>query len=97
MSITRATFEELVADLYLRATSPLLQALAAANKTNEEMSTLMLVGGCTRIPKIQEMISVVFDGRELGKGINADEAATMGAAYQVLNPTFYSIMSIISK
>ncbi|XP_066563824.1 hypoxia up-regulated protein 1 isoform X2 [Amia ocellicauda] len=80
--VTRAEFEELCADLFDRVPSPVQQALSAAEMSMDEIEQVILVGGGTRVPKVQEVLLKAVGKEELGKNINADEAAAMGAVYQ---------------
>ncbi|XP_044525559.1 LOW QUALITY PROTEIN: hypoxia up-regulated protein 1 [Gracilinanus agilis] len=80
--VTRAEFEELCADLFERVPGPVQQALSSAEMNLEEIEQVILVGGATRVPKVQEVLLKAVGKEELGKNINADEAAAMGAVYQ---------------
>ncbi|KAK2828923.1 hypothetical protein Q5P01_019957 [Channa striata] len=80
--VTRAEFEELCADLFERVPRPVHDALTAAEMKLEEIEQVILVGGSTRVPKVQEVLLKAVGKEELGKNINADEAAAMGAVYQ---------------
>lgn len=80
--VTRAEFEELCADLFERVPGPVQQALQSARMSLEEIEQVILVGGATRVPKVQEVLLKAVGKEELGKNINADEAAAMGAVYQ---------------
>ncbi|XP_054611866.1 hypoxia up-regulated protein 1 [Dunckerocampus dactyliophorus] len=88
--VTRAEFEELCADLFERVPGPVQDALAAAEMNLDEIEQVILVGGATRVPKVQEVLLKAVGKEELGKNINADEAAAMGAVYQaaVLSKAF---------
>lgn len=81
-SITRARFEDLCADLFRKALDPVEQVLNDAKKSKSDIGEIVLVGGSTRIPKIQEMISSYFNGKELNKSLNPDECVAYGAAVQ---------------
>ncbi|XP_078271914.1 heat shock cognate 71 kDa protein-like [Rhinoraja longicauda] len=81
-SITRARFEELNADLLRGTLEPVEKALRDARLQKPQIHEIVLVGGSTRIPKIQKMLQDFFDGRELNKSINPDEAVAYGAAVQ---------------
>ena len=81
-SITRARFEELCADLFRQTLDPVEQVLKDANVSKSEIDEIVLVGGSTRIPKIQSLISNYFNGKEPCKSINPDEAVAYGAAVQ---------------
>uniref|UniRef100_A0A023GPD1 Hypoxia up-regulated protein 1 n=1 Tax=Amblyomma triste TaxID=251400 RepID=A0A023GPD1_AMBTT len=81
--ITRAEFEEICDDLFKRVAAPIHMALSSAGITLGEIDQVIVVGGSTRIPRVQqELHAVLGNSRELGKSINADEAAALGAAYQ---------------
>ncbi|XP_070699725.1 hypoxia up-regulated protein 1 [Pempheris klunzingeri] len=80
--VARTEFEELCADLFERVPRPVEDALAAAEMKLEEIEQVILVGGATRVPKVQEVLLKAVGKEELGKNINADEAAAMGAVYQ---------------
>ncbi|KAM4544727.1 hypoxia up-regulated protein 1 [Odontesthes bonariensis] len=80
--VTRTEFEDLCADLFERVPHPVQDALAAAELKLEEIEQVILVGGSTRVPKVQEVLLKAVGKEELGKNINADEAAAMGAVYQ---------------
>jgi heat shock protein 5 len=81
-TITRARFEELNADLFKQTLKPVESVLKVAGLTKSDVDHVVLVGGSTRIPKIQEMLSDFFGGKELSKSINPDEAVAFGAAVQ---------------
>src|SRR5690554_1159879 len=81
MDITRAKFEELTADLVERTMGPARQALSDAGLTPSEIDEVILVGGSTRIPAVQEAVKKLI-GKEPHKGINSDEVVAMGAAIQ---------------
>uniref|UniRef100_A0A4W6DG24 Hypoxia up-regulated protein 1 n=1 Tax=Lates calcarifer TaxID=8187 RepID=A0A4W6DG24_LATCA len=80
--VTRTEFEELCADLFERVPRPVQEALTAAEMKLDEIEQVILVGGSTRVPKVQEVLLKAVGKEELGKNINADEAAAMGAVYQ---------------
>ncbi|KAM7374913.1 hypothetical protein PAMP_007547 [Pampus punctatissimus] len=80
--VTRAEFEELCADLFGRVPRPVQDALTSAEMKLDEIEQVILVGGSTRVPKVQEVLLKAVGKEELGKNINADEAAAMGAVYQ---------------
>ncbi|XP_057676911.1 hypoxia up-regulated protein 1 isoform X2 [Corythoichthys intestinalis] len=88
--VTRAEFEDLCADLFERVPHPVQDALTAAEMNLDEIEQVILVGGSTRVPKVQEVLLKAVAKEELGKNINADEAAAMGAVYQaaVLSKAF---------
>ncbi|KAF5895120.1 hypoxia up-regulated protein 1 [Clarias magur] len=80
--VTRAEFENLCSDLFDRVPIPVQQALAASEMSLDEIEQVILVGGATRVPRVQEALLKATKKDELGKNINADEAAAMGAVYQ---------------
>merc|ERR1711879_185886 len=81
-SLTRARFEELCADLFRGTLEPVEKALRDAKMDKSSIDDIVLVGGSTRIPKIQKLLSDFFNGKELNKSINPDEAVAYGAAVQ---------------
>jgi molecular chaperone DnaK len=81
VKLTRAKFEQLVGDLLQRSMRPVEQALADAGITPAQVDEVVLVGGSTRIPKIQQMVKDFF-GKEPHKGVNPDEVVAVGAAVQ---------------
>ncbi|MCG8448222.1 MAG: molecular chaperone DnaK, partial [Pirellulales bacterium] len=81
MNITRAEFEKLVDDLITRVRGPVLKALEDAKLQPSEIDEVVLVGGSTRIPKVQEFVKEVF-GKDPHKGVNPDEVVAIGAAIQ---------------
>jgi heat shock protein 5 len=81
-TITRARFEELCADLFKKTLQPVQQVLDDAGMKKSEIDEVVLVGGSTRIPKVQQMIKDFFNGKEPNRGINPDEAVAYGAAVQ---------------
>lgn len=81
-SITRARFEDLCSDYFRNCLIPVEKALRDANMSKGEVHEVVLVGGSTRIPKVQQMIKDFFGGKEPSKGINPDEAVAYGAAVQ---------------
>ncbi|XP_014678904.1 PREDICTED: LOW QUALITY PROTEIN: heat shock 70 kDa protein-like [Priapulus caudatus] len=78
--ITRACFEELNADLFRGILEPVEIALRDSKMVKAQIDDVVLVGGSTRIPKIQQLLQDFFNGKELNKSINADEAVAYGAA-----------------
>ncbi|KAI5099920.1 hypoxia up-regulated protein 1 precursor [Silurus meridionalis] len=80
--VTRAEFEALCADLFDRVPVPVMEALAASEMSLDEIEQIILVGGATRVPKVQEVLLQATKKEELAKNINADEAAALGAVYQ---------------
>ena len=81
-SITRARFEELCSDLFKGTLEPVEKALRDAKLDKASIDEIVLVGGSTRIPKIQKLLQDFFNGKELNKSINPDEAVAYGAAVQ---------------
>jgi molecular chaperone DnaK len=81
MKLTRAKFEQLVDDLLQKTVGPTKQALADAGLDPSKIDEVVLVGGSTRIPKVQEIVKNLF-GREPHKGVNPDEVVAVGAAVQ---------------
>merc|ERR1712216_885897 len=81
-SITRARFEELCSDLFKGTLDPVEKAMRDAKMDKSSISDIVLVGGSTRIPKIQKLLQDFFNGKELNKSINPDEAVAYGAAVQ---------------
>nr|AEP26350.1 heat shock protein 70 [Sinonovacula constricta]QCV57272.1 heat shock protein 70 [Sinonovacula constricta] len=81
-SITRARFEELNADLFRGTLEPVEKSLRDAKMDKSGVNEIVLVGGSTRIPKIQKLLQDFFNGKELNKSINPDEAVAYGAAVQ---------------
>lgn len=80
--LTRARFEELNMDLFKKTMGPVKKALDDANLQKNEINEIVLVGGSTRIPKVQQLLKDFFDGKEPNKGVNPDEAVAYGAAVQ---------------
>ena len=81
-TLTRARFEELNADLFRSTLKPIEQVLKDAGLKRSEIHEVVMVGGSSRIPKIQQLVKDFFNGKELAKGINPDEAVAYGAAIQ---------------
>ena len=81
MDLTRAKFDQLTAHLVQRTIGPMQKAMADANVTNADISKVILVGGSTRIPAVQEAVKRLT-GKEPFKGINPDECVALGAAIQ---------------
>lgn len=81
-TLTRAKFEELNMDLFKRTLKPVKQVLDDAKVKKEEIDDIVLVGGSTRIPKVQTLLEEFFNGKTASKGINPDEAVAFGAAVQ---------------
>ncbi len=81
ITLTRAKFEELIADLIEKTTGPVNQALKDAKISANEIDQVLLVGGSTRVPAVQEAVKKIT-GKEPNKGINPDECVAIGAAIQ---------------
>ncbi|VDP32341.1 unnamed protein product [Soboliphyme baturini] len=81
-TITRARFEELNADLFNSTCEPVEKSLRDAKLDKSQIHDVVLVGGSTRIPKVQKLLQDFFNGKELNKSINPDEAVAYGAAVQ---------------
>ncbi|KAG5474559.1 hypothetical protein LSCM4_03732 [Leishmania orientalis] len=81
-TITRARFEELCGDLFRSTMQPVERVLQDAKMDKRAVHDVVLVGGSTRIPKVQSLVSDFFGGKELNKSINPDEAVAYGAAVQ---------------
>lgn len=82
ISVTRARFEDLNAKSFTGTLEPVAQVLKDANIEKSAVDEIVLVGGSTRIPRIQKLLSDYFDGKKLEKSINPDEAVAYGAAVQ---------------
>ncbi|KAJ5984084.1 Endoplasmic reticulum chaperone BiP [Penicillium waksmanii] len=81
-TLTRAKFEELNNDLFKKTLKPVEQVLKDAKVKKADVDDIVLVGGSTRIPKVQSLIEEYFGGKKASKGINPDEAVAFGAAVQ---------------
>merc|ERR1712029_309637 len=81
-SVTRARFEELCSDLFKGTLEPVEKAMRDAKLDKSNINDVVLVGGSTRIPKIQKLLQDFFNGKELNRSINPDEAVAYGAAVQ---------------
>tara|TARA_Y100000389_G_scaffold98325_1_gene95002 strand:+ start:2420 stop:4345 length:1926 start_codon:yes stop_codon:yes gene_type:complete len=81
-SLTRARLEELCIDLFRKTMDPVEKVLKDSQISKSNIDEVVLVGGSTRIPKIQQMLSEFFNGKELSRSINPDEAVAYGAAVQ---------------
>ena len=81
-NISKARFESLCMNLFQKCITPVTKVLQDAGVSKSQVDEVVLVGGSTRIPKIQELLSSFFNGKELNKGINPDEAVAYGAAVQ---------------
>jgi molecular chaperone DnaK len=82
MSITRAKLEQLIDHLIERTRGPVTQAMKDAHLTPKDIDEVVLVGGSTRVPKVQQVVKDMFDGKEPHKGVNPDEVVAVGAAIQ---------------
>ena len=82
VSLSRAKFESLCMDLFQRTMDPVDSVLRDAKISKSEVNDIVLVGGSTRIPKVQELLTNYFNGKELCRSINPDEAVAYGAAVQ---------------
>merc|ERR1712022_30376 len=81
-TLTRARFEEINADLFKNTLGPVKQVMEDSGLKKNQIDEIVLVGGSTRIPKVQQLIKDFFNGKEPNKGINPDEAVAYGAAVQ---------------
>merc|ERR1712121_382890 len=81
-TLTRAKFEELNMDLFRSTMKPVQKVMEDADMTKKDIDEIVLVGGSTRIPKIQQLVKEYFNGKEPSRGINPDEAVAYGAAVQ---------------
>jgi len=81
-TLTRAKFEELNMDLFRSTMKPVQKVLEDADMKKKDVDEIVLVGGSTRIPKVQQLVKEFFDGKEPSRGINPDEAVAYGAAVQ---------------
>jgi heat shock protein 1/8 len=81
-NITRAKFEQLCEDLFRKALAPVEQVMKDAKWSKDQVSDIVLVGGSTRVPKIQQLLREYFNGKELCQSVNPDEAVAYGAAVQ---------------
>jgi len=82
IKITRAKLEALVDDLIQKTIGPVKQAMKDAGVSNSQIDEVILVGGMTRMPKVQEAVKALFGGKEPHKGVNPDEVVAIGAAIQ---------------
>lgn len=94
-SITRAKFEELNMNYFRNAMEPVGAALRDAGLSKPEIHDIVLVGGSTRIPKIQKMLKDFFNGKELNKSINPDEAVAYGAGLYLFDSIIFVTLYII--
>merc|ERR1719198_842992 len=81
-TLTRARFEELCIDLFKKTLTPVQKVIDDSDLKKSEIDEIVLVGGSTRIPKVQQLIKDFFNGKEPNRGINPDEAVAYGAAVQ---------------
>merc|ERR1711968_385726 len=81
-TLTRARFEELNLDLFKKTLGPVQKVLEDSDMSKSEVDEIVLVGGSTRIPKVQQLLKDFFDGKEPSRGVNPDEAVAYGAAVQ---------------
>ena len=88
-TITRARFEELNMDLFRKCMEPVEKCLRDAKMDKSSVHDVVLVGGSTRIPKVQQLLQDFFNGKELCKSINPDEVVAYGAAVQAAILTFW--------
>jgi molecular chaperone DnaK len=82
MKLTRARFEQMCEDIFQRSVGPVKQALKDAGVGPEKIDEVVLVGGSTRIPRVQQIVRDLFGGKEPHKGVNPDEVVAVGAAVQ---------------
>merc|ERR1711971_904266 len=81
-TLTRAKFEELNMDLFRSTMKPVQKVLEDSDMTKKDIDEIVLVGGSTRIPKVQQLVKEFFNGKEPSRGVNPDEAVAYGAAVQ---------------
>merc|ERR1712190_690131 len=81
-TLSRSKFEQLNSDLFQKTLKPVQDVLSDSKMSKSEIHEIVLVGGSTRIPKIQSLIKEYFNGKEPSRGINPDEAVAYGAAVQ---------------
>merc|ERR1719268_225954 len=97
VQVTREKLLELSADLMDRVTGPVERALTTASMSMENIDQVILVGGGTRIPRVQELLSQ-YVGQELGKSLNTDESAAMGAVYRSADiSTGFKVKKFLTK
>ncbi len=82
LKLTRGRFEQMCEDIFQRSVGPVKQALQDAGFRLEQIDEVVLVGGSTRIPRIQQIVRDLFNGKEPHKGVNPDEVVAVGAAVQ---------------
>jgi len=97
IQMTREKLLELSEDLMERVTGPASKALSTASMTMESIDQVILVGGGTRVPRVQELLTQ-FVGQELGKSLNTDESAAMGAVYRAADlSTGFKVKKFLTK
>ncbi len=82
LKLTRARFEQMCEDIFQRSVGPVRQALKDAGVNPDKIDEVVLVGGSTRIPRVQQIVKDLFQGKEPHKGVNPDEVVAIGAAVQ---------------
>jgi molecular chaperone DnaK len=82
MKLTRAKLEQLMEELLQRTVGPVKQAMSDAGLTSDKIDEVVLVGGSTRIPRVQQIVKDLFGGKEPHQGVNPDEVVAVGAAIQ---------------
>jgi molecular chaperone DnaK len=82
LKLTRARFEQMCEDIFQRSVGPVKQALKDAGLTPDKIDEVVLVGGSIRIPRVQQIVKDLFQGKEPHKGVNPDEVVAVGAAVQ---------------
>jgi molecular chaperone DnaK len=82
LTLSRAKLEQLMEDILQRTVGPVKQAISDAGITPAKIDEVVLVGGSTRIPRVQQIVKDLFDGKEPHKGVNPDEVVAVGAAIQ---------------
>jgi molecular chaperone DnaK len=82
LKLTRARFEQMCEDIFQRSVGPVKQALKDAGVDPSKIDEVVLVGGSTRIPRVQQIVKDLFNGKEPHKGVNPDEVVAIGAAVQ---------------
>jgi molecular chaperone DnaK (HSP70) len=92
-TVTRATFDQLAADLVERCLQPVRQALADAKITENDLDEVILVGGSTRIPAVQALVKRLTGGKEPNMSVNPDEVVALGAAVQAADPALSQLAS----
>merc|ERR1711990_1320279 len=96
-AVSREALMDLAPDLMARVTKPVEQALSTAGMAMEQIDQVILVGGGTRVPRVQELLTE-FVGQELGKSLNTDESAAMGAVYRSADiSTGFKVKKFLTK